>query len=568
LSNFIGACFARFFLLILVLGSVATKAFADAPVVHTQNGDVLGVLQGSVESFKALPFAAPPVGDLRWKPPQDPANWLGVRDGSKFSAACSQPLKKKSDNTIIVIGSEDCLYLNVFRPQGARGLPVIVFIHGGHNLVGTATDVANGVAAYDGTELAQNGNVVVVTINYRLGALGFISSRLLSNESGYNASGNYGYMDQIRALKWVNRNIAAFGGEPGNITLLGQSAGGGGVLVLMVSPLSQGLFHRAIIHSGQFRTIDLPTAHNAGDSLPQQLNCQGADDKVLQCMRNRSASDVVLAMPSGHPGGNGVSGPTRFLPVIDGRVLPASPLDIIRNRNHNRVPVLIGNVQEETSWTYESDSSGINTEQDFINKVRADYGNPTATQLLNLYQSSDYPSPRDGYNAPSPRQAYNSISADRWFVCPAQRLVQTLSVSQSEFVGRFFYTHVLSGPYGVSYGASHGFDLIFAFGTLGYYQVTPTLDELTLKEKLQKTWTDFAKTGSPGSFWDRYQQARDNYAVFNTPMSSGTKLRTKQCDFWYPPDKPPLALPDVAAKPSVVHEGALLPAELSIGADR
>jgi para-nitrobenzyl esterase len=560
----------RFLLpLTLVLGSLGANAFADAPVVHTQNGDVLGVLQGSIESFKALPFAAPPVGDLRWKPPQDPANWLGVRDGSKFSSACTQAQKDPVTGSVSVIGSEDCLYLNVFRPQRAQGVPVIVFIHGGHNVTESAAEAANGVAVYDGSELAQNGNVVVVTTNYRLGALGFIAHPALSDESGYHASGNYGYMDQIRALKWVSRNIAAFGGDPKNITLFGQSSGGGGVLVSMVSPLSQGLFHRAIIHSGQFRTNDLKTAENAGLSLPQQLNCQGAADS-LQCMRNRSASDIVLAMPGGHPGGGSVSGPTRFLPVVDGRILPDFPLEIIRSGKHNHVPVLIGNVTEETSWIYQNDSSDIYTEQDYIKKVTMDYGNTIATQLLNLYPSTDYPSPRDGYNAPSPRQAYNAISADRWFVCPAQRLVQALSVYQSEFVGRFLYTHVLSGPYGVSYGASHGFDLLFVFGTFGFYQLTPTLDELTLKDKFQKIWTDFARSGSPGNFWDRYEPARDNYVIFNIPMSSGTQLRTKQCDYWYPPGKPPLEVAEtgVTVRRTVVNEGALPPPQLSIGSNR
>jgi para-nitrobenzyl esterase len=572
--------------LVLALGLGGTKAFADGPVVHSQNGDVLGVLQGSVESFKALPFAAPPTGDLRWKPPQDPANWLGVLDGSKFSLPCTQVQKDPVTGSISVIGSEDCLYLNVFRSQGAQGLPVIVFIHGGHNVKDSAAVTLNGVAAYDGSELAQNGNVVVVTINYRLAALGFIAHRLLSDESGHHASGNYGYMDQIQALKWVSRNIRAFGGDPNNVTLFGQSSGGGGVLVLMVSPQSQGLFHRAIIHSGQFRTNDLPTAEGAGDSLPQQLNCQGAAD-VLQCMRNSSASDVVLAMPSGHPGGGSVTGPTHFLPVVEGpmgQILPKSPLEIIRSGQHHHVPVLIGNVEEETSWIYEADSCvrdgaapsrscgpgehNINTEPDYVNKVTMDYGATAATQLLNRYPSIQYPSPRDGYNVPSPRQAYNATSADHWFVCPAQRVVQALSVSQSEFVGRFFYTHVLSGPLGVRYGATHGFDLFFVFGTFGFYQLTPTLDEVTLKNKFQKTWTDFARSGSPGNFWDRYDPARDNYAIFNTAMSSGTQLRTTQCDFWYPPGKPPLEVTGVATKPSAVNEGALPPPELSIRSNR
>jgi para-nitrobenzyl esterase len=554
----------RFLLyLILILCSFGIKAFADAPVVHTQNGDVLGVLQGSVESFKALPFAAPPVGDLRWKPSQDPANWLGVRDGSKFSSPC--PQSQKTSSGTVIVGIEDCLYLNVFRPQGAQGLSVIVFIHGGHNAIGSAGDSANGVAAYDGAELAQNGNVVVVTINYRLGALGFIAHSKLSKEGG--GSGNYGYMDQIQALKWVSRNIAAFGGDPNNVTLFGQSSGGGAVSVLMASPLSGGLFHRAIIHSGQFRTHhDLHSAEELGAFLSQQLSCQSAPDE-LQCMRNKSASEIVLAMPGGHPGGGSVSGPTNFLPVVDRRVLPDFPLEIIRNGKHHHVPLLIGNAADETSWIYEKDSKSIVTEQDYFNKVTTDYGTMMARDLLNLYPSSDYPSPRQGYNAPSPRQAYNAISADHWFVCPTQRLAQAASASQSEFVGRFLYTHVLSGPWGVSYGASHGFDLAFVFGTFGVCPMTtPTPDELTLKDKFQKTWTDFARSGNPGNFWNRYEPAQDNYVIFDTPTSSGTGLRTKQCDYWNSvPDVPEAAN---AGKPSVVNEGALLPPELSLGDKR
>jgi para-nitrobenzyl esterase len=535
-------------LLILALGPVGSKARADAPIVHTQNGDVLGVLQGSVESFKALPFAAPPVDDLRWKPPQDPANWLGVRDGSRFSSMCLQKVPK-SDR---VIGSEDCLYLNVFTPQGARGLPVLVFIHGGHNSTESAGWIMNGVAAYDGSDFAQNSNVVVVTINYRLGALGFIAHPALSEESGYHASGNYGHMDQIRALKWVSRNIAAFGGDPNNITLFGRSSGGGGIEVLMASPLARGLFHRAIIHSGQFRAQDLKHAHDTGASLSIRLDCESQSDNshILQCMRSKSATEIVLAMPGGHLAGS-VNGPTLFLPVVDGRILPDFPLEIIRRGEHYHVPVLIGNVAEETSWIYSDDSKDIVTEQDYSNTVKMKYGDAMLTQLLNLYPASDYQ---------SPRQAYNAISADHWFVCPAQRLVQAVSTSQSEFVGRFLYTHVFSGPPGF-FGASHGYDLLTMFGAFGALPLTPTLDELTLKDKFQKTWADFAKSGNPGSFWNRYDSALDNYAIFNTPMLSDTQLRTKQCEYWYPPDKPALEVPEigVAAKASVVNEGLLLP---------
>ena len=537
------------FLTLLIVGLVGIPAFADAPVVHTRNGDVLGVLQGSVESFKALPFAAPPVGDLRWRPPQDPADWLGVRDGSKFSSACPQ-----KDPSGSIIGSEDCLYLNVFRPQGARGLPVMVFVHGGHDATGSAGVTENGVAAYDGSELAQNGNVVVVTINYRLGALGFIAHPELSRESGYAGSGNYGYMDQIQALNWVRRNVAAFGGDPDNVTLFGQSSGGGGVMVLLASPLSRGLFHRAIIHSGQFAIQDLKKAEGDGLSFSKALNCQSAPDE-LKCMRTKSASEIVVALPGGHASGGSARGPSHFLPVVDGWILPHSPLEIIRAGMHHHVPVLIGNAAEETSWIYYNESINIHTDQEYIDTVKKNYGK-IASEVLNLYPSGDYP---------SPRQAYNAISADHLFVCPAQRLTQAVSGSQSDFVGRFLYTHVLSGPLGF-FGASHGFDLLFVFGTFGIYQLTPTPDEVTLKEKFQKTWTDFARSGRPGDFWNRYDASQDNYAIFNTPMSSGSQLRTKQCDYWSPVGKPAAEVPEVAvedpAQLPVVNEGPLLPREL------
>jgi para-nitrobenzyl esterase len=513
-------------LLILVLSSVGTKALADAPIVRTQNGDVVGVLQGTVESFKALPYAAPPVGDLRWRPPQDPANWFSVRDGSKFAPAC--PQKNPDSTSPRVIGSEDCLYLNVFKPQGARRLPVLVFIHGGHNTTESAGVTENGVAAYDASDFVQNNDVVVVTINYRLGALGFIAHPALSDESGYNASGNYGYMDQIRALKWVKHNIAAFGGDSDNVTLFGRSAGAGGIMVLMASPLAEGMFHRAIIHSGQFDTQTLKHAHDNGVDLAKRLKCDGQIDnsQILRCMRSKRATEILLEMPGGHPHGS-VAPPALFVPVIDGRILPDDPIEIIGHGKHHHMPVLIGSVKEETSAIYYLDSATILTESDYIKTVKMNY-RALATELLRLYPVGDYNN--------SPRQAYNAISADHLFVCPAQRLVRVVSDHQSEFVGRFFYTHVFPGPdiYPAPhfFGATHGFDTITLFGSFGFYELTPGLDELTLRDKFQEVWAEFAKSGHPGKFWSRYQSTLDNYVVFDVPMSLNTQLRTKQCDFW------------------------------------
>jgi len=532
----------RFLLiLILVLCSIGSKTFAaGGPVVHTQNGDVQGVedQKGTVESFEGLPYAAPPLGDLRWKPPQDPANWEGDLDASRFSSPCPQ-LDKLSGE---FIGSEDCLYLNVFRPKGARGLPVMMFIHGGHNEMESASPLpGDKVPAYEGSKLAENGNVVVVTINYRLGTLGFIAHPKLSDESaahasGYQGSGNYGYMDQIQALKWITRNIAAFGGNPNNITVFGQSNGGGGVLILMTSPLSRGLFHKAISHSGVFDSLPLAVGEKNGISVSEQIGCRTAPDE-LKCMRDTPVDKIAHADPG------------KADPVIDGHVLLDSPINLIKNGEYQHMPVLIGNAVEEVSWIKYGDSKDLHTKQRYIDQVKKTY-KPSkypadfADGVLKHYRTKDHldlvPYWADEKGVlrprvtpqPSPRRAYNAILADGRFVCPARRVLRALSAHQSEFVGRFLYTHTLEGPTTSFYGASHAFDMIFVFGHFDFYDLTPTRDESILQASFQKTWADFARSGRPGRFWSRYDASRDNYVMFNTPMSSGSQLRKEQCDFW------------------------------------
>jgi para-nitrobenzyl esterase len=529
-------------LLILVLCSIGTKTFAaGGPVAHTPNGDVEGTDQGAVESFKGLPYAKPPLADLRWKPPQDPANWSG--DGTKFSSPCPQ----SPDMNGNFIGSEDCLYLNVFRPKGAQDLPVMMFIHGGHNEIDSASPLTLGEKTpWDGSDLAQNGNngnVVVVTINYRLGALGFIAHPKLSKESGYDGSGNYGYMDQIQALKWVSRNIAAFGGNPNNITVFGQSNGGGSVLILMTSPLSQGLFHKAISHSGVFDSQSLDDGENVGITVSEKIGCRTAPDE-LKCMRDAPVKDILKADPK----------PGKFDPVIDRHVLLDSPIKLIQDGKYQHMPVLIGNVVEEVSWLKWKKSKDLHTEKDYIDQVKQIYTPPAADGILKHYRTKDYPPELVPYWAdekgllrrrftpqPSPRRAYNAILTDVRFLCPARTVLRALSAHQSEFVGRFLYTHTLEGPPtthrmdGLAltfFGASHAFDSIVLFGSFDVYDLTPTLDEKILKASFQKTWADFARSGFPGVFWNRYDASRDNYVMFNKPMSGGSQLSKEQCRFW------------------------------------
>jgi para-nitrobenzyl esterase len=496
------------------LGSFGLEACANDPIVRTQNGDVRGVAQGQVESFKALPYAAPPIGPLRWMPSQELENWTGIRDASNFSSHCPQKDEGK------FVGNEDCLYLNVFRPVGARALPVIVFIHGGSNIRGSAGQKGyDDIHIYDGSQLAQK-NVVAVTLNYRLGTLGFIGHPILSASSGYGGSGNYGYMDQIQALKWIQRNIAAFGGDPSNVTLFGQSAGGKSVWVHLTSPLTAGLFHRAVVHSAvREGAKELSSAERVGLDLSQKLNCSNAADE-LACMRGKSAQQVVAALPS-------VPGTGLYAGVVDGKVLTGAPIEIIRRGQHHHVPILQGNVEEEVSLLGEEVSNNIRNEEEYKraveNLVARSIPDGSAPELLRRYPGNEYR---------SFAKAYNAIVADREYLCPSRRVLRALSRSQTEFVGRFLYTHTYSGGPLVKYGASHGFELLFIFDTLKGARVYPTGNELALVKTFQDTWSGFAATGTPPAYWTRYDVQRDDHLIVDHTLSERDHLRSQQCDFW------------------------------------
>ena len=236
----------RRFVLVLAILALPLDLLAAAPQVKTDSGVVEGKEVGAVHAFLGIPFAAPPVGELRWKPPAAPAKWTDVRKATDFGAHCLQGDIYGDMNFRGAPGSEDCLFLNVWAPAkpSAPRLPVMVWIYGGGFAAGSTSEQRQ-----DGTNLAQQG-VVVVSMNYRLGIFGFFVHPELAKESGHNSAGNYGFLDQLAALKWVHENIAAFGGDPGNVTIFGESAGSFSVSAQMASPLSKGLFHKAIGESG------------------------------------------------------------------------------------------------------------------------------------------------------------------------------------------------------------------------------------------------------------------------------------------------------------------------------
>ena len=365
-------------------GAVAAPASGGAnPIVRIDDGLIRGASATGVNSFRGLPYAAPPTGKLRWRPPQPASSWSGVRDATQFGPSCPQ---STVNNPFLPPGtiSEDCLYLNVYTPTARPGAnrPVLVWIHGGGL-------VQDGGRNYDGTKLAAAGTVVV-TINYRLGALGFLAHPALASRPG-GAAGNYGLMDQQAALRWVQRNIAQFGGDPRNVTIAGQSAGGLSVLAQMVSPGARGLFQRAIVQSGTFALNQQPlaTAEAAGETFARAVGCP---DQTATCLRNVPVSDLVSNFGVEIPG------------VVDGSVLTQPIGTALARGQFARVPVINGITHDE--------------ELLFVAGLGI-----TVSQGTNIPLAGDPSGPRElpGQHRPGPGRVGQAGRGDRERV-PAQRL--------------------------------------------------------------------------------------------------------------------------------------------------
>ena len=306
---------------------------ASGKPIAVDGGQIDGItLKSGVAAWLGVPFAAPPVRGLRWKPPQPVASWQGIRHADRFAPECLQPLRGSSQNHYFgeEATSEDCLYLNIGAPKAAKKAPVVVWIYGGGFNIGSAS-----MANYSGEPLARDG-VVRVNLAYRVGPLGFLALPELSRESGYGGSGNYGLMDQIAALQWIKRNIARFGGDPGNVTIVGQSAGSMSVSMLQISPAAKGLFHRAIGMSG---------SAFGGQIGPAPLAKAEADGLALQ----KELGATSLAELRGLPGDKITAATTpRTAITVDGRIITGTAEEIFAAKRHNDVPVLIGYTRDES----------------------------------------------------------------------------------------------------------------------------------------------------------------------------------------------------------------------------
>jgi para-nitrobenzyl esterase len=459
---------------LLAATTAVTVPCALTKPVRTESGLVEGMhgTDKSITVFKGIPFAAPPIAAKRWRAPEAPHKWNGVRLADRFGANCVQTIvqeKKPWTYEFMAHGdvSEDCLFLNIWTAASSptEKRPVFVYLHGGANTEGSGS-----IDAYDGEGLAHKG-VVMITINYRLGVFGFFTHPELSKESPNHVSGNYALLDQIAALRWIQKNIAAFGGDPARVTVAGQSAGAADIASLITSPLAKGLFQRAIMESGGVAGGGGPPrtlAISEQDGL-KFAAAKGAHS--LAELRTLSAKDVFTAIPNG----------PRFGPVIDGYVLPATPKEIFAAGKQNDVPTLTGSNADENGASPNPKTSVAQF------KTQAQrYGDLSAEFL------KDYPAASDDDAA----ARANESARDRARVVLTQwASARAATAKTPAYV--YFYNHVLPGPDAAQYGAFHTSEVPYVLNTLTRSDRPFTADDRRIAEMLSSYWANFAANGDP-----------------------------------------------------------------------
>jgi carboxylesterase type B len=472
--------------------SVALHAANFPQIVKTDAGEMSGVpgTNTSVMSFKGIPFAAPPVGDLRWKPPVPPAKWNGVLKADHFSASCPQRVREgqqapesspyTAEFHVHGAVSEDCLYLNVWTPAKtpAEKLPVMVFFYGG-----AFTSGSTSVPAYDAEGLVTK-SVVTVTINYRLGLLGFLTSPELDAESPHHVSGNYGTQDQVEALKWVARNIAAFGGDPGRVTIFGQSAGGGSVHFVSISPLARGLFARAISESATMDPGDPLLWQGAMSyrklSIAEKdqwdyLHKAGID--AMAKLRNMTA-DQILGLPPTPP----PAYPPFFCPVLDGYVFPQTFAETYAQHKQANVPFMVGTAAEELGGV-----PVLKTTLSEYTKWAQDKFGPMADEFLKLYPATTDEEASLAKNLALHDQ--NRITKVTW--------AEKYSKGDPLNIFVYFWNHPLPGPYAEKFGAFHTSEVPYVMKSLSNGEHPYTENDWKIAYMMGQYWANFAASGDP-----------------------------------------------------------------------
>lgn len=490
--------------------------------VSFRDGTVVGRSLRGVHTFLGLPYAAPPVGELRWKPPAPVEPWTTRRDASALGAMCPQVNVLVGADTLE--GAEDCLFVNVFTPElaPAEPLPVLVWIHGGAFVLGSG-GVSPG-------RLAEVSSTVVVTVNYRLDELGFMAHSALTAE-GSGSSGNYGLLDQRAALEWVRDNIAAFGGDAGNVTLAGESAGGISVALHGVSPGSAGLFHRAIVESGPVDVLEPPTlaaAETRGAVTASRVGCTDAAT-MLACLRAKSVAELVgtgdvFALPGGLLYQGGFPVPT---PVVDGTTIPESPAAAYAAGRFTHVPFLVGsNADEGTLFHSSLLSTPVANEAEY--RAAVGRARPGAVDVIVAqYPVASYA------NA---NAALTAATSD-FFSCATRRFARATSDAGAP-TWLYSFEAVPSGAFvsALHLGSYHAAELLFLFDLDDPQLGRPAAADRALVGTMQGYWTRFAAAGDPSGgtapTWPAYETATDRHLSLVTPPAAGEAHLHAECDFW------------------------------------
>jgi para-nitrobenzyl esterase len=456
------------------------RAETVMPIVQTSDGKLKGVEQQSLNVFKGIPYAAPPVGEMRWRPPASVAPWEGVKEAQDFGASCIQPASKQDSIYGRVLGptSEDCLSLNVWAPQDAKKMPVLVWIHGGSLRSGSASE-----PMFDGSKLARQG-LIVVSINYRLGVLGYLAHPQLSAESPQGISGNYGLLDQIAALQWVRDNIAAFGGNADKVTVMGESAGALSVMYLMASPSARGLFHKSILQSAYM--ISTPALKNSvhgelgqesvGEHVAAKLDAKDLRD--LRALNGQEITDAATAAgfaPSG---------------TIDGIILTRQLVETFELGEQAPVPVLSGfNSGEIRSLTFLAPPVP-NSKEEYEKTIRKNYGD-LADRFLRLYPSSDM------------QESIFANTRDAMYGWTSKRLVRSqATIGQPAYL--YYFDHGYPAADAANLHAFHAAEIPYVFGTFAHtpplWPMNPvTPRELAFADAMTGYWASFAREGTPAA---------------------------------------------------------------------
>jgi para-nitrobenzyl esterase len=519
-------------LLAVASGVVFSLAAAAQPggrtnsIVATTGGRIRGtVLASGRAEFLGIPFAQPPVGELRWHAPVPPKPWNGVRDAKQFGAPCAQNIAGDWNQHDAESSSEDCLYLNVMTPQWPlkKALPVMFWIHGGANTGGTASSTLY----KDGT-LVEHG-IVLVTANYRLGVFGFFAHPELTRESEHHSSGNYALLDQIAALEWIRQNIRKFGGDPDNVTVFGQSAGALDAGLLMASPRARSMFQKAIEESGTVllaQPYPLTTAEQGGIKFAEHLGAPAANQ--IKYLRGLSTSDLLkaaLVSEQNHAQGANAAPDYHPWPNLDGWVFPRSPAAVFAAGQESAIPLISGNNTREFDIPNPPDQL-----RQWITAVYGDLA-PKAFEVYGLANGG-------GGNAdPLYGSAAGQWSADFMFRCPATAIAAWRSAAHHPTY-EYQFEHAIPGQ--EAQGAVHSADLPYVFGFFpksGNISGAFGETDYKLADSIEKYWTNFARTGNPNGSgltnWLRYggSQAYISFAE-DGQLVSNSRLRPVQCEIY------------------------------------